>query len=138
MAISLQQGVKTLRPVAVWLLGFIAVALIGGSLAMDLSGQSTADQYVLARWSFGGLRVYLWLEGALLVGVVAALGVHVLSTGFAFTRGGRADLFGIPLRVPPRLPPSVGYVFVVLGAALVALSFTTLVLLNSCRYMRLV
>lgn len=138
MAISLQQGVKTLRPVAVWLLGFIAVALIGGSLAIDLAGRSVADQYVLARWSFGGLRVYLWLEGAVLAGVVAALGMHVLSTGFSFTRGSRADLFGIPLRVPGRLPPSVGYVFVVLGAALVALSFTTLVLLNSCRYMRLV
>lgn len=36
------------------------------------------------------------------------------------------------------VPPEFGYMFVVLGASLVALSITTLVLLNSCVYMRLV
>jgi hypothetical protein len=38
----------------------------------------------------------------------------------------------------PRVPRQFGYVFVLLGASLVALSITTLVLLNSCRYMRLI
>jgi len=37
-----------------------------------------------------------------------------------------------------RLPRQFGYVFVFLGSSLVALSLTTLVLLNSCRYMRLI
>lgn len=37
-----------------------------------------------------------------------------------------------PLGVAPQ------YVFVLLAASMVALSITTLVLLNSCRYMRLI
>jgi hypothetical protein len=121
----------------VWLLACIAVALIGGSLVMDLTGESAADQFVLARWSLSGLRDYLWLEGGVLAGVVAALGLHVVSGGFALTRGGSSRLFGIHLAVHPRVR-GIGYVFVVLGAALVALSLTTLVALNACRYMRLV
>ena len=51
-------------------------------------------------------------------------------------RGGQSRLFGFPRGIPPRVPAQAGYVFVVLGTALVALSLTTLVLLNSCRYMR--
>ncbi len=135
---STQKTLNVLRPVAIWLLGFVAIVFIGASMAIDLSGQSAADQYVLSRWSFDGLRVYLWLEGAVFAGVVAALGFHVVSTGFAFTRGGQPNLFGIPVAARPRVPPQAGYVFVVLGSALVALSLTTLVLLNSCRYMRLI
>jgi len=41
------------------------------------------------------------------------------------------------LGLHPRVRP-VGFVFVVLGAALVALSLTTLVASNFCRYMRLI
>jgi hypothetical protein len=129
---------KVLRPVAVLLLGSIAVALIGVSMAVDLGGMSAADQYVLSRWSFDGLRVYLWLEGGVFAGVVALLGAHIASAGFAFTRGDQPNLFGIPLTGHRRTPRQTGYVFVVLGSALVALSLTTIVLLNSCRYMRLI
>ena len=136
--ITFEINPRILRPLAVWLLGFVAVALIGVSMAVDLTGQSTADRYVLSRWSFEGLRVYLWLEGGVFAGMVAALGAHIVSTGFAFTRGGQPNLFGIPLTAQRRAPRQTGYVFVVLGAALVALSLSTLVLLNSCRYMRLI
>ncbi len=127
-----------MRSVALWLLGFVAVALIGVSMAVDLGGMSAADQYVLTRWSFDGLRVYLWLEGGAFAGAVALLGAHIVSTGFSFTRGDQRSLFGIPLTAHRRTPRQTGYVFVVLGAALVALSLTTLVLLSSCRYMRLI
>lgn len=122
----------------IWMLGFIAIVLVGGSLTMDLSGQSAADLFVIQRWSFEGLRVYLWLETVLLTAIVAALGAHVITTGFAVTRGATSRLFGIALRLHPLVPRQFGYVFVVLGASLVALSITTLLLLNSCRYMRIV
>jgi hypothetical protein len=122
---------------AVWLLSFIAVGVIGVSLVVDLTGESAADQFVLARWSWNGLRAYLWLEGGVLAGVVAALGLHVVSGGFAVTRSGQGRLFGIHLALHQRVR-GIGYVFVVLGAALVALSLTTLVALNACRYMRLI
>ena len=91
---------RVAREVTVWMLGFIAIVFIGGSLTMDLSGQSAADVFVIQRWSFEGLRIYLWLEALVLSAIVAALGAH--------------------------------------GAALIALSITTLVLFNSCRYMRIV
>ena len=120
------------------LLGIVLIALIGGSMAVDLTGQSAADQFVLSRWSFEGLRVYLWLEGGVFAALVAALGAHIVSTGFAFTRGDQPNLFGIPLTAKRRTPRLTGYVFVVLGTALVTLSLTTLILLNSCRYMRLI
>jgi len=122
----------------VWVLGLIAVAVIGGSLVIDLSGQSTADGYVVARWSMEGLRIYLWLEGGLLAAIVATLGGHIISVGFVVARGRPAHLFGIPRPVHPRVPRQAGYIFVVFGSALVALSLTMLVLLNACRYMRLV
>ena len=121
--------------ILIWMLGFVAIAVAGGSLMMDLSGLSSADQFVLARWSFPGLRIYLWLEGTVLTAIVAALGAHVISTGFVVARGGASQMFGIGTH--PRVPRQFGYVFVFLGASLVALSLTTLVLLNSCRYMRL-
>ena len=69
---------------------------------------------------------------------VAALGAHVVSGGLALARAGQSRLFGIRLAVHRRVRWGIGYVFVVLGAALVALSITTLVALNACRYMRLV
>jgi len=133
---TLREKLRITPHILIWMLGFIAVAVVGGFLMMDLSGLSAADQFVLARWSFPGLRIYLWLEGALLAAIVTALGVHVFSTGFVVARGGASQMFGI--RTHPRMPRQFGYVFVFLGASLVALSLTTLVLLNSCRYMRLV
>jgi hypothetical protein len=133
-----QQNLRLLPPASVWLLGWIIIALVGGSLLMDLSGQSPADQFILARWSVGGLRIYLWLEGGLLAAVVAALGVHVVSVGFAITRQRQSSLFVNPPTLRRKLPAQAGYVFVALGAGLVALSLTTLIALNSCRYMRLI
>jgi len=135
---SIQNTQTASRLLAILLLGIVLIALIGVSMAVDLTGQSAADQYVLSRWSFAGLRVYLWLEGGVFAALVAALGAHIVSTGFAFTKGSQPSLFGIPLTAQRRAPRQTGYVFVVLGSALVALSITTLVLLNSCRYMRLI
>jgi hypothetical protein len=133
-----QKKVKVPLPAVIWLLGFVAVALLGGSLVIDLGGQSNADNFVLARWSFEGLRVYLWLESGLLIAVTVALGIHVLSIGFAVARGHAARLFGMPSPLHPVIAGPAGYIFVVLGAALVAMSLSMFVLLNSCRYMRLV
>jgi len=124
--------------IVVWMLGFVAIALIGGSLTMDLSGQSAADLFVIERWSFEGLRIYLWLEGFLLAVIVAGVGAHVVTTGLAVTRGVGARMFGTLLKIHPIVSRQLGYVLVLLGASLVALSITTLVLLNSCRYMRLI
>jgi hypothetical protein len=137
MQIQPEKKISLSTPV-LWILGFVAVAVIGGSLVMDLSGESAADVFVLTRWSFAGLRIYLWLEALTLVAIVAALGFHVVSVGLALARGGRVNLFGSPAALRPRVPRQAGYVFVLLGAALVALSLTTLVLFNSCRYMRLI
>jgi hypothetical protein len=135
---AFQKSLTILRPIAVWLLGLVAVVVVGGSLMTDMTGESAADAYVLARWSVEGLRVYLWLEAGLLAAIVAALGIHVVASGFAIKRGRQSHIFGIPLALHPRMPRQMGYVFVLLGAALVALSLTTLVMLNSCVYMRLV
>ena len=135
---ALLSAIKSRPPLAVWLVAFIAVVLIGGSVTADMTGQSRADQYILARWSFAGLRAYLWLEAGVFVAIVIALGFHVIATGFSVTRGGQSRVFGANLRLHPLVPRRAGYIFVVLGAALVALSLTTLVLFNSCVYMRLI
>jgi hypothetical protein len=134
--ISLPRAVAT--AFLIWLAAFISIALIGGSLTMDLSGMSGADQYVLGRWGFRGLRWYLWLEAGVLVAIVAGLGWHVIGVGLAVARGDNAQLFGIDPKLRPPMPHRLGYVLVVLGSSLVALSITVLVLFNSCRYMRLV
>jgi hypothetical protein len=133
-----QKNLKVTASMFAWLLALFAVVFIGVSLGADLSGQSRADQFVLARWSVEGLRAYLWLEGGLLAGFVSALGVHVISNGLTLTRGAAISLFGMPHRRLLRVPSQLGYVFVVLGSALIALSLATLLLLNSCRYMRLI
>ena len=138
MANVLASKIRIAPHLILWMVGFVVVAFVAGSLTMDLSGVSAADQYVVARWGFAGLRIYLWLEGFVLAGIVTALGANVISTGFAVTRGDYSRLFGGTMRLDPKLPRQFGYVFVVLGAGLVALSLTTLVLLNSCRYMRIV
>src|SRR6266550_2196544 len=98
----------------VWMIGLIAIVLVGGSLMMDLSGVSPADQYLVARWGFPGLRVYLWLEGFVLSAIVAVVGAHVISTGLTLSRGGQSRMFGIALRTHQRMPRQFGYVFVVL------------------------
>ena len=121
----------------IWLAAFISIAVIGGSLTMDLSGLSGADQYVVSRWGFRGLRWYLWLEAGVLVAIVASLGWHVIGVGLAVARGDSAQLFGIDPKLRPRMPHGLGYVLVVLGSSLVVLSLTVIVLFNSCRYMRL-
>ena len=131
-------AVKSRPPLAIWLVAFIAVALVGGSLTADMTGQSNADHYILSRWSFAGLRAYLWLEAGVFVAIVIALGFHVIATGLAVTRGGQSRVFGTNLALHRRIPRQTGYIFVVLGSALVALSLTTLVLFNSCVYMRLI
>jgi hypothetical protein len=131
-------AVKSRPPLAIWLLAFIAVALVGGSLTSDMTGQSAADHYILSRWSFAGLRAYLWLEAGVFVALVIALGFHVIATGLAVSRRGQSRVFGANLALHPRIPHQTGYIFVVLGAGLVALSLTTLVLFNSCVYMRLI
>lgn len=137
MKIQLQNR-KLPSPPVIWLLGFVAVAAIGGSITVDLTGDSSADRFVLARWSFAGLRAYLWLEALVLVAIVAALGAHVVSVGLAVSRSQPADAAATGIVLPPRVPRQAGYIFVVLGAALLALSVTTLVLFNSCAYMRLI
>jgi hypothetical protein len=132
------EGPRLFRIAGIWSLSFIAIAVIGGALLIDLTGLSAADSYVMARWGESGLRVYLWVEGGLLAAVVTAVGTHIISGGLGMARRGSAHLFGIPLPGNRRAPREIGYVFVVLGCALIALSITTLVLLNSCRYMRLI
>lgn len=125
-------------PIVIWLTGFVTIAAIGGSLTVDLTGTSAADQFILSRWSFEGLRIYLWLEALVLVAIVASLGMHVVSVGFAVARDGASRLLGAGYKTTNRVPRQAGYIFVLLGAALVALSLTTVVLFNSCRYMRLI
>lgn len=127
-----------LRILLLWLLGFIAVAFIGGSLTMDLSGLSAADHFMISRWGFRGLRIYLWFEAGVLVTIVGAIGWSAISTGLMVAGGTQATLFGATPRVPARIHTQLGYLLVLLGSALVALAVTTLVLFNSCRYMRIV
>ncbi|HEX6629344.1 MAG TPA: hypothetical protein VF105_15445 [Gemmatimonadaceae bacterium] len=122
----------------IWLAAFISITVIGGSLTMDLTGMSGADQYVVSHWGFRGLRWYLWLEAGVLIAIVASLGWHVIRVGLAVGRGDSAQLFGIDPKLRPRMPHGLGYVLVVLGSSLVALSITVIVLFNSCRYMRLI
>lgn len=131
-------GIQLRLPTIKWLLAVIAIACLGLSLESDLTGQSAADQFILARGSFGALRIYLWLEGLVLAGAVFALGGHVISAGFAITRKMRPNLLGMAAAFDPPLPRAFGYVFVTLGAGMVVLGMTMVALLNYCRYMRLI
>jgi hypothetical protein len=127
-----------LRLVLLWLAGFIAIAVVGGLLTIDLSGASPADRFVVSHWSFRGLRIYLWFEAGVLVTLVIAVGWSAIDTGLDIARGDAAELFGFNAAVPLRIHNQIGYLLVLLGSALVALAVTTLVLFNSCRYMRIV
>ncbi len=126
------------RHALVWAAAIIAIPLVGVSLKLDMTGQSAADEFLIARGSLGVLRTYLWLEAGVLVAIVAAVGAHVISGGLAVRRGERPRLFGIAPASDRRIPSVIGYALIVLGSALVALSISTLGLFNSCRYMRLV
>ena len=127
-----------LRTLLLWMAGFVAVAVIGGSLAMDLSGFSGADRFIVSHWRLRGLRFYLWFEAGVLVSIVAAIGWSAINTGLELSRGQAAAFFGLDATVGARIPRQLGYLLLVLGSALVALGITTLVLFNSCRYMRIV
>ena len=127
-----------LRLLLFWMAGFVAIAVIGGLLTMDLSGFSAADRFIVSHWSFRGLRVYLWFEAGVLVTLVIAVGWSAINTGLAVARGDAAELFGFDPAMRPRVPNQIGYLLVLCGSALVALAITTLVLFNSCRYMRIV
>ena len=62
----------------VWIIGFVAIALIGGSLTMDLSGMSSADQFVPVNWGCG-LRILHTRDHS--SALVTAFGASVISTG---------------------------------------------------------
>jgi hypothetical protein len=133
-----QQRPKIQGSGLVWIALMILATLLALSLVADLSGKSSADRFLLYRWSVDGLRIYLWLEGATVAALVAGFGAHIISGGLTVTRGASARFAGITLSARRAVSPLVGWVFVILGAELVALSFTMLVLLNSCRYMRII
>lgn len=127
-----------LRLLLFWVTGFIAVAVIGGALTIDLTGFSAADRFMIARWGFRGLRLYLWFEAGVLVAIVTAIGWSAITTGLDIARGSQVPLFGSETSLRLRMPTQLGYLLVLLGSALTALAITTLVLFNSCRYMRIV
>ena len=136
IAVPLDKG--RLRTLLLWMAGFIAVAVIGGSMTMDLSGFSAADRFIVSHWRMRGLRLYLWFEAGVLVSIVVAIGWSAINTGLAVARGQAASFFGLDASLRARIPAQLGYLLVLLGSALVALGMTTLVLFNSCRYMRIV
>ena len=121
-----------------WVTGFIAVAVIGGALTIDLTGFSAADRFMIARWGFRGLRLYLWFEAGVLVTIVAAIGWSAIATGLDIARRDPVPFPGIEPSLRARVSTRLGYLLVLLGSALTALAITTLVLFNSCRYMRIV
>src|ERR1041385_7594469 len=128
-------GRERLRMLLFWMAGFVAIAVIGGSLTMDLSGFSAADQFVVSHWRMRGLRLYLWFEAGVLVSIVVAIGWSAINTGLAGAPGDAAAIFASEAPLRSRIPNQLGYLLILLGSALVALAITTLVLFNSCRYM---
>ncbi|HJP85844.1 MAG TPA: hypothetical protein VJ852_07645 [Gemmatimonadaceae bacterium] len=127
-----------LRLLVLWLAGFVAIAVVGGLLTIDLTGFSAADRFIVSHWSLRGLRIYLWFEAGVLVTLVIAVGWSAITTGLDVARGDAPEFFGLDAAMRPRIPNQIGYALVLLGSALVALAVTTLVLFNSCRYMRIV
>lgn len=117
---------------------FAAALALGASIANDLNGTSYMDALAMQLGSFTALKIYLWIEGAALAAAIVWIGIHVVRAGFAVTRGVPANVFGISMRGRPGVLASSGYIFVLLGAVLVALAVTSLAVLNSCRYMRIV
>ena len=116
----------------------IAAVVLGVSTGYDLNGTSMADTLMIRLGGLTALKIFLWIEGGLFAAAVAWLGLHVVTAGFAITRSAQVNMFGLPLRVRTGVFPSSGYIFVILGAAMVALAITSLAVLNSCRYMQLV
>ena len=120
------------------LLVFALALALGASIANDLTGTSNMDVLMIRLGSFTALKAYLWIEGGLFAAAIVWIGIHVVRAGFDITRGVPANMFGIPMRLRPGILPSSGYIFVVLGAGLVALAIASLAVLNSCRYMQIV
>ena len=127
-----------LRLLLFWVTGFIAVAVIGGALTIDLTGFSAADRFLISRWGLRGLRLYLWFEAGVLVTIVAAIGWTAITTGLDIARRNPLPFPGVDATLRARVSTQLGYLLVLLGSALTALAITTLVLFNSCRYMRIV
>lgn len=127
-----------LRLFLFWVTGFIAIAVLGGALTIDLTGFSAADRFMIARWGFRGLRLYLWFEAGVLVTIVTAIGWSAITTGLDIARRHPVAFPGIEASLRARVSTRLGYLLVLLGSALTALAITTLVLFNSCRYMRIV
>src|SRR5256714_10986272 len=95
-----------LRLLLFWVTGFIAIAVIGGALTIDLTGFSAADRFMVARWGFRGLRLYLWFEAGVVVSIIPATGRGGGPPGARHPPGGGAGLPWNPAsRSPPGSPP---------------------------------
>ena len=127
-----------LRLLLLWMTGFVAIAVIGAALTLDLTGFSAADQFIISHWGFRGLRLYLWFEVGVLFALICAIGWSCINTGLAVARAGTAAIMGMNVALRAQIQKQLGYVLVLAGSALIALALTTLVLFNSCRYMRIV
>lgn len=127
-----------MRILLLWMTGFVAIAVIGGALTLDLTGSSAADRFMISHWGFRGLRLYLWFEVGVLFAIICAIGWSAIDAGLMAARAGAAAIVGVNAAVPAQIQKQLGYVLVFAGSALIALALTTLVLFNSCRYMRIV
>ena len=126
------------RLLLLWMTGFVAIALLGGALTVDLTGFSSADRFMISHWGFRGLRIYLWFEVGVLFAIICAIGWSAIDTGLTVARAGTAAIPGMNVALRAQIQKQLGYVLVLAGSALIALALTTLVLFNSCRYMRIV
>ncbi len=127
-----------LRVLLLWMAGFVAIAVIGGALTLDLTGISPVDRFIVSHWGFRGLRFYLWFEVGVLFAIICAIGWSAIDTGLTVARSGTAAIVGVNVALRTQIQKQLGYVLVLAGSALIALALTTLVLFNSCRYMRIV
>ena len=127
-----------MRILLLWMAGFVAIAVIGGALTLDLTGISTADRFMVSHWGFRGLRLYLWFEVGVLFAIICAIGWSAIDTGLVVARAGTAAIVGVNVALRTQIQKQLGYILVFAGSALIALALTTLVLFNSCRYMRIV
>ena len=126
-----------MRVLLLWMAGFVAIAVVGGALTFDLTGISAADRFMISHWGFRGLRLYLWFEVGVLFAIICAIGWSAIDTGLTVARSGTAAIVGVNVDFRAQIQKQLGYVLVLAGSALIALALTTLVLFNSCRYMRI-
>ena len=127
-----------MRILLLWVAGFVAIAVIGGALTLDLTGSSAADRFMISHWGFRGLRLYLWFEVGVLFAIICTIGWSAIDTGLTVARAGNAAIVGVNVALRAQIQKQLGYILVFAGSALIALALTTLVLFNSCRYMRIV